>query len=115
MLTTIYGLFASQIWHFSFAESGFCNIQRLQVHGPPAELAEGLGGADPNVKEAPAGLSAGRRASHTVHFSFAESGFLSIQVSQVHSPVAGPVMELKIWEPKAVELFGIEKGWVDGL
>ena len=96
MLTTIYGLFASQIWHFSFAESGFCNIQRLHVHGPPVELAEGLGGADPNAKEGPAGLGAGRRASHTVHFSFAESGFLSIQVSQVHSPEGEAFIELDI-------------------
>ena len=96
MLTTIYGLFASQIWHFSFAESGFCSIQRLQVHGPPAELVEGLGGADPDANEAPVGRGAGRRASHTVHFSFAESGFLSIQVSQVHSPEAEAFIELNI-------------------
>lgn len=84
-------------------------MHKLQVHGPPA-VAAGLGGADPNVKEAPAALGVGRRASQIVHFSLAESGFFSIQVSQVHSPPPEAFIDVNIWEPKVAELFGIEKG-----
>lgn len=66
--SSFYGLFASQTWHFSLAESGFCNMQRLHVHEPPeVEAAAGLAGAGaPNGKlPVPAVFGAGRRASQT--------------------------------------------------
>ena len=110
MLTTIYGRFASQIWHFSLAESGFCNIQRLQVQGPPLEEPEGLGGAEPNANPVD-GFCAGRRASHTVHFSLAESGFLSIHVSHVQSPPeTGAFMVLNNGLPNDEDPAGVLNG-----
>ena len=68
-------------------------MQRSQVHGPGLRsVAFGLGlGSWPNPK-VPDGFVAefeGRGASQIVHFSFAESGFLSMQVSHVQSAAVG--------------------------
>lgn len=79
------GRLASQISHFSVADSGFCNMQVSHVQGPDfrsAALALGC----PNMKLDVGGLGgppAGRGASHMVHFSLADSGFCSMQVSHV--------------------------------
>lgn len=76
---------ASQIVHFSVAESGFLSIHVSHVQSADAEVVvddddEAGAGAEGFVV-----FATGRGDSQIVHFSLAESGFLSIHISQVQS------------------------------
>lgn len=104
------GLGASHTMHFSVAVEAFFSMHVVHSHSP---AAAGFGtnekpvdeaglspveeaGLAPNEKPpaggvgsaawgaAALGAAPGRGASQTVHFSLAESGFWSMQVSQVH-------------------------------
>lgn len=78
---------ASQMVHFSLAESGLSSIHSLHFH-VPADAEEGFfipAAAQSNpafVEELEA--AAGLGASHIVHFSFADSGLFSMHSWHVH-------------------------------